>query len=195
MTNQGLLGIIIEYKKNKPSTKFMDNGNLNCAEAQMLIRKPVTEVFEAFIDPVITKNFWFTKGSGKLQVNKKVIWEWEMYNVSTPVVAKEILQNEKILFEWDEDTKTVEFKFKALKDGSTFVTVTECGYDMTGDELLAVVKRSTGGFTTVLDGLKAFLEHNIKLNLVADKFPKEVFDNDALRNLYGNVVKESKTTR
>jgi len=30
---------------------------------------------------------------------------------------------------------------------------------------------NTGGFTTVLDGLKAYLEHHIKLNLVADKFP------------------------
>ena len=36
------------------------------------------------------------------------------------------------------------------------------------------VKDATGGFTTVLDGLKAFLEHGINLNLIADKFPKEV---------------------
>lgn len=168
----------------------MNVENLKCAEAQMLIRKPVEEVFEAFIDPAITKNFWFTKGSGKLEVNKKVTWEWEMYNVSTPVVVKEILQNEKIVFDWDEEPKTVEFNFKTLKDGSTFVTVTECGYDLTGDELLGVVKRSTGGFTTVLDGLKAFLEHKIKLNLVADKFPKEVFDIGKLRNIYGNAIKE-----
>jgi uncharacterized protein YndB with AHSA1/START domain len=85
----------------------MNDENLKCAEAQMLIRKPVEEVFEAFINPAITKNFWFTKGSGKLEVNKRVTWEWEMYNVSTPVVAKEILQNEKIVFEWDEEPKTV----------------------------------------------------------------------------------------
>jgi hypothetical protein len=26
----------------------------------------------------------------------------------------------------------------------------------------------------VLDGLKAYLEHNINLNLIADKYPKEV---------------------
>src|SRR5687768_13446121 len=168
----------------------MNDENLKCAEAQMLIRKPIDKVFEAFIDPAITKNFWFTKGSGKLEVNKKVTWEWEMYNVTTPVVAKEILRNEKIVFEWDEEPKTVEFKFKTLDDDSTFVTVTECGYDKTGDELLAVVKRSTGGFTTVLDGLKAFLEHNINLNLVADKFPKEIFNKDALRKKYGNVIKE-----
>ena len=151
----------------------MPGKNLKCAEAQMLIRKPVAEVFEAFIDPSLTKKFWFTKGSGRLEVNKKVTWGWEMYNVSTTVVAKEILKNDKILFEWSDPPKTVEFKFKTLSDDSTFVTVTECGYDKTGDELLAVIKDSTGGFTTVLAGLKAFLEHNINLNLIADKFPKE----------------------
>jgi uncharacterized protein YndB with AHSA1/START domain len=168
----------------------MTDKNLKCAEAQMIIRKPVAVVFNAFIDPEITKNFWFTKGSGKLEVGKKVTWKWEMYNVSTPVEAKEILQNEKLVFEWDEQPKTVEFNFKILNNNSTFVTVTECGYVETGDELLAVVKRSTGGFTTVLDGLKAFLEYNIKLNLVGDKFPKEVFDLERLRSMYGTAVQE-----
>lgn len=164
----------------------MEN-KLNCAEAQMLIRKPVAEVFEALVNPELTKNFWFTKGSGRLEVNKKVTWEWEMYNVTTPVVAREILQNEKIVFVWgDDQPKTVEFKFVRLRDGGTFVTVSECGYAKTGDQLLEIIKQSTGGFTTVLDGLKAFLEHNINLNLIADKFPKEIFDQKKLQE----VVKE-----
>ena len=140
----------------------------------MLIRKPVEEVFEAFINPSITRNFWFTKGSDRLEVDKKITWEWEMYNVSTTVVAREILQDQKIVFEWDDPSKTVELKFKELDDESTFVTVTEYGYNKKGDELLAIIKDSTAGFTTVLDGLKAFLEHRINLNLIADKFPKEV---------------------
>jgi uncharacterized protein YndB with AHSA1/START domain len=168
----------------------MTGKNLKCAEAQMLIRKPVAKVFEAFIDPAITKNFWFTKGSGKLEPGKKITWEWEMYNVSTPVVVKDISPHSKIVFDWDEDQKTVEFTFRSLSDGSTFVTVTECGYKETGDELLAVIKRSTGGFTVVLDGLKAYMEHNINLNLIADKFPQEVFDQDLLRKMYGEAVKE-----
>jgi uncharacterized protein YndB with AHSA1/START domain len=147
-----------------------------CAEAQMLIRKPAAEVFKAFIDPAITKNFWFTKSSGKLELNKKVTWEWEMYNVSTTVTAKEILPGKKILFEWDDPPKTVEFKFETIRDGSTYVSVTEWGYNKTGDALIAQIKDSTGGFTTVLDGLKAFLEHGINLNLIADKYPKEIME-------------------
>ena len=39
-------------------------------EAQMLIRKPIEDVFEAFITPEITTNFWFTKSTGKLEEGK-----------------------------------------------------------------------------------------------------------------------------
>src|SRR5438045_699532 len=117
----------------------MSNKNAHCAEAQMMIRKPASVVFEAFIDPAITTRFWFTKGSGKLEINEEVTWEWEMYNFSTTVVAKEIVPNEKLVFEWGLPRKTVEFTFKTLSDGHTFVTVSECGYNKTGDELIAAI--------------------------------------------------------
>jgi len=152
---------------------FMADQNAKYAQAQMCIRRPAAEVFEAFINPAVTKNFWFTKGSGRLEVNKKITWEWEMYRFSTTVVAREIVPGEKIVFEWNEPARTVELGFQSLADGSTYITATEWGYDKTGDALLAAIRDSTGGFTTVLDGLKAFLEHGINLNLVADKFPTE----------------------
>ena len=56
----------------------------------MLIRKPVAEVFEAFIDPAITSKFWFTKGSGRLEPGKQVQWDWEMYDVSAQVEVKAV---------------------------------------------------------------------------------------------------------
>ncbi len=146
------------------------------AEAKMLIRKPAKLVFDAFIDPLKTKNFWFTKGSDKLEENKKVTWEWEMYGVSATIVVKEIIPDKKIVIEWDDPPATVEFEFDQLNSDSTYVTITESGLDLTGDELLAKIKDSTGGFTTVLDGLKAYLEHDINLNLIADKFPDKITD-------------------
>ena len=57
-------------------------------ECQMMIRKPIAQVFQAFVDPTITTKFWFTKSSGKLEENKTITWEWEMYNVSTEVKVK-----------------------------------------------------------------------------------------------------------
>lgn len=36
-------------------------------KAEMLVRRPVPEVFEAFVNPELTTRFWFTRGSGSLQ--------------------------------------------------------------------------------------------------------------------------------
>ena len=38
------------------------------SKTAMLIRRPVADVFEAFINPDITTKFWFTKSSGRLVV-------------------------------------------------------------------------------------------------------------------------------
>lgn len=143
-------------------------------ETQMLIRKPVEMVFEAFMDPAITRNFWFTKGSGRLEIGASIIWEWEMYGVSATVQVKEIQKNRQIIVHWGEPATTVEFNFTPISDDRTYVVIRNYGFRQTGDELLAALKDNTGGFTTVLDGLKAWLEHGIRLNLVLDKFPKEV---------------------
>lgn len=140
-------------------------------EAQMLIRKPVAAVFDAFIDPELTKNFWFTKSSGKLETGKSITWEWEMYKVSIDVNVKEIVPNKSIAITWGEPATNVDFEFDALSDNTTYVVIRNYGFNLKGDELVKAINDNTGGFTTVLDGLKAYMEHNINLNLIADKFP------------------------
>jgi uncharacterized protein YndB with AHSA1/START domain len=152
----------------------MEKSKLPTVEVQMLIRKPVSQVFQAFIDPAITTNFWFTKSSGHLEVGKIVKWEWEMYGVSDNVLTKKIITNKLISTEWGDPATIVDYEFTALTDEMTYVVIKNYGFNLTGDELIQAIKDNTGGFTTVLDGLKAYLEHNIKLNLIGDKYPKEV---------------------
>ncbi|WP_350290157.1 SRPBCC family protein [uncultured Croceitalea sp.] len=146
----------------------------NFGQATMLIRNPVSEVFDAFIDPEKTAKFWFTKSTGRLEEGKSVDWIWEMYNLSVPVEVTKITENEVIQIEWGEGSNlsSVEWTFKAIEENKTFVTITNNGLQGQGDELINNVRDSTGGFTIVLAGLKAFLEHGIELNLIEDKFPK-----------------------
>lgn len=157
----------------------MDNKS-KCAEAQMLIRKSAKEVYQAFIEPEKTINFWFTKGSSKLELNKEITWTWEMYNFSAKAVATELIPNERIKFDWfaHENPTSVTIDLKELNTESTFVSIVHEGFDKTGDELIETLKDSTGGFTIVLAGLKSYLEHGINLNLVADKFPKELTNHE-----------------
>ncbi len=137
-------------------------------KAEMLIRRPVEEVFEAFIDPAITSRFWFTKGSGKLETGKRIQWDWEMYGASADVDVLEIEENKRILIEFGT---TVEWIFTSRAENETFVTITNTGFQGDGDDIVRQAIDSTEGFTIVLCGLKAFLEHGIVLNLVADKAP------------------------
>ena len=143
------------------------------ARLEMLIRKPVSEVFEAFVDPAITTRFWFTRSSGRLETGQKIQWDWEMYGVSAQVVVKAIQMNRHILIEWPgySGPATVEWTFIPQKDDTTFVSITEAGFTGDPDELVKQVADSTQAFTLVLAGLKALLEHNIQLNLVADHHP------------------------
>ena len=60
----------------------------------------------------------------------------------------------------------------------TRCSVTETGFTGTGDELVKYVADSTQGFTLMLAGLKALLEHGIQLNLTADRYPKNIADQD-----------------
>lgn len=141
-------------------------------EAQMLIRKPVAEVFEAFVNPEITTQFWFTKSTGKLEEGKSVTWEWEMYGVKSNVTVHEIIPDQSIKTEWGDPAVQVDYEFKEMEKG-TLVVIRSYGYDQTGENLLRTVNDNTGGFTTVLDGCKAYLEHGINLNLMEDKFPRK----------------------
>ena len=81
----------------------MDNLQLTqvpVTKTGMLIRRPVADVFEAFVNPEITTKFWFTKGSGRLEAGKQVQWDWEMYSISIPVTTKIIEPNKRIVIEW-----------------------------------------------------------------------------------------------
>ncbi|CAG7616552.1 SRPBCC family protein [Paenibacillus allorhizosphaerae] len=139
-------------------------------KTEMLIRRPAAAVFEAFVDPAITIKFWFTKSSGKLEAGKRVRWDWEMYGVGDDIYVKEIEQNRRIVIESSDGT-TVEWIFTPRSDNETIVTITNSGFTGTGDEVVIRALDSTEGYTMVLCGLKALLEHNVVLNLVADKAP------------------------
>jgi uncharacterized protein YndB with AHSA1/START domain len=143
------------------------------AKAEMLIRSPVSKVFEAFVDPAITSKFWFSRGSAKLAAEKSVRWDWDMYGFSAEVWVKRLEPNRRILVEWSAyGTPTdIEWVFTARGDGTTFVSITNSGFRGSPLEMANLAVGSTEGFSFVLAGAKALLEHGVLLNLVPDRFP------------------------
>jgi uncharacterized protein YndB with AHSA1/START domain len=143
------------------------------ARAAMLIRRPVAEVFQAFVDPAVTAKFWFSRGSGRLEPGAEVAWHWDMYGLSVPVRVKAVEPNARILVEWPGDGGHVEIEwtFAARPDGTTFVSIANSGFCGEADAVVAQAIGATEGFALVLAGLKALLEHDVSLSLVRDRHP------------------------
>jgi uncharacterized protein YndB with AHSA1/START domain len=144
------------------------------ARAEMLVRRPVAEVFEAFVDPGITSKFWFSRGTGRLEPGVTIQWHWEMYGFAMDATVRALEPNRRIEVEWGaegEDPTIIEWSFTDRQDGTTFVSIANSGFTGTADEQVAMAVNSTEGFAFVLAGAKAWLEHGIALNLVPDRFP------------------------
>ena len=139
-------------------------------ETQMLIRKSVNIVFNAFIDPLITTQFWFNESSGYLEAGKTVQWYWHKYQASAEVKVLKIKENELIQIEWGEPKTKVDFIFEKITNMQTYVKIRNYGIPLQDQALINFVIDSTGGFT-VLDAAKIYLEHDIIAKLVEDKFP------------------------
>jgi uncharacterized protein YndB with AHSA1/START domain len=119
----------------------------------------------------VATRFWFTKSGGRLEAGKDVRWDWEMYGASALVSVKLVDPNARIIVEWGDPPRTVEWLFAPRADDTTVVSISERGFRGDDDEVVAQAIDSMGGFTMVLAGLKALLEHDVVLNLVADHHP------------------------
>lgn len=111
------------------------------ARATMLIRRPVTEVFDAFVDPAVTTRFWFSRASGPLVSGKTVIWHWDHYGVSAELRVTALERPRRLVIEWPTP---VEWTFTPKGDDATFVSILASGFTGSDDEQVAQALDSTG---------------------------------------------------
>jgi uncharacterized protein YndB with AHSA1/START domain len=94
-----------------------------------------------------------------------------MYGVSATVRGKAVNLDKRILVERGDPHRAVEWLFTPRADNTTLVSISEWGFHGSDDEVVAQALDSRGGFTIVLAGPKALLEHDVVLNLVANQYP------------------------
>lgn len=84
-----------------------------------------------------------------IEPDQRILVEWSGYGYPTPI----------------------EWIFTDRPDGTTFVQITNKGFQGSVEEVAQMAVNATEGFSFVLAGAKAWLEHGIQLNLVRDRFP------------------------
>jgi len=151
-------------------------------KVQMKVQRPVAEVFDAVYNPQKLSGYFTTGGaSGPLDPGTRVIWRFADYPGDIPIEVKQVVSNEKIVFEWEaaEDfdadkvmpmqaaassgyNTIVEMEFAALGPRETMVSIAEHGWRENPKGL----KRSyenCQGWTQMQCCLKAYVEYGINL--------------------------------
>ena len=135
------------------------------------ISKPADEVFDAIIDPFKMSNYFISKGSGKMEEGKQIIWQFPEFDSDFPIRVGKIEKNKYISFYWDMDGIELfaEITLTSKTGNSTLVTITEKSRknDESGIKWL---KGNTEGWANFLACLKAFLEYGINLRKGAFDF-------------------------
>lgn len=150
-------------------TKAMDKIT---AKAQILVRKPPSAVFEAFVDAGTMSQFWFNRRDDGLKEGEKVLW-YIGEGEDAPAIevqVKELKKPEILQIEWGEDGQYTQVRWQIEKtaDGNAKLSIEESGYTGSYDEIVRQALDSTGGFNQVIVALKALLEHDAFINVVAD---------------------------
>lgn len=140
------------------------------AQATLQIQKPVSEVFEAIVNPSHITKYFISESSGRMETGKELIWEFGDFPGKFPVKVIEVQTNQLISFVWDEET-LVTIILESHSENSTVVKVTEGEKDLNEENLKWVIG-NTFGWGNFLDCMKAYLEYGINLRKGAFDYMK-----------------------
>lgn len=137
------------------------------AWAEMLVRRPATDVFNAFVQPELIKKFWLKDTTGPLGQGARVEWEFMVPGVTERVQVTAFDAPNRIAFTWSEGGLGVDMKFSEERPGITTASVEVRGFERDGGT--DPVVNATEGFSIVLCDLKVLLETGASASLVKDK--------------------------
>lgn len=148
----------------------MENRTLEI-ETAIGIQKTPHEVYEAIVDPAKMANYFISRGSGRLEEGKTIIWSFPEFDFEFPVRVTRIETDSYISFRWESDgiDMLVEMTLTPRGTGSTVVRITEKSREL--DEAgLKWLQGNTQGWANFLACLKAYLEYGINLRKGAFDF-------------------------
>ena len=134
------------------------------AHTEMRIARPVSEVFEAIVNPVEMTNYFISAGSARMEAGKTVHWEFADAGASFEVKVERVEYARSVAWrgEGNDGETLAEIDLRPDGDSATIVTVSETGWprDRAGiDQCIGNSK----GWVYFLCCMKAYLEFGINL--------------------------------
>jgi uncharacterized protein YndB with AHSA1/START domain len=136
------------------------------ARVEMLVRRPVVDVFDAFVQPRWLEKFWLKSASAPLSAGATVEWTFKVPGATETVRVTSFAPGERISFVWS-DGKAVRIGLKPRGKTASVVEVKVSGFE--GRDAASQAISATEGFALVLCDLKCLLETGRSGGMVRDK--------------------------
>ena len=138
------------------------------AFCEQFIRRPASDVFQAFVRPELLTRFWLRSASAPLKAGARVRWE---FLVPGAVDELEVLvvEPDRRIEVRSADGTIIRWTFTRRTDSETLVSIEQTGYNGPLQECAENAIEATQGFTLVLSALKILLETGRDSGLVQDK--------------------------
>ena len=136
-------------------------------QVSLKIRKPAAQVFDAVVDPKKLSGYFVQSASGPLVAGSTVMWKFLEVADPFPVVAREVVQDQRIVLEWPSAAgggdNRVEMNFKPIDADNTLVQISESGWPDTRQAGLTASQGNAGGWMHMMACMKGYLEYGINL--------------------------------
>ena len=140
--------------------------NQPVAKSSTLIRRPVADVFNAFVEPETITKFWLAETTGPLERGAHVTWTFMVPGAKDDVTVVAFEKDRHIAFDWS-DGISVNLYFEESGENLTTLRVTAEGFR--GEDASSDAVNATEGFAIVLCDLKSLLETGKSGGFVKDK--------------------------
>lgn len=141
--------------------------------AKIQILKPVTEVFDAIVDPAKMSNYFISEGTGKLEAGREIWWTFPEFETAFPIRTIRVEADQFVSFAWDVDGQELLVEIALTAAGeATIVTIKEKSMPV-NEAGLRWLKGNTEGWANFLACLKAYLEYGINLRKGAFDFLRQ----------------------
>lgn len=158
-------------------------------KTQINVQRPISEVFEAIVDPGKLSVYFIGSSTGRMEEGKTLTWTFPELDAKFAIRVDKIQKDKHISYFWDDTdgTKThVEINLTKRNENDTHVEVLEKSRE--NDEAgLKWLRGNTEGWANFLACLKAYLEYGINLR-------KGCFDTKQLAENFSeaNTIKSGK---
>ena len=138
------------------------------------VNKPVSEVFEAVVNPDQLSAYFTTGGAkGRIETGATVSWDFHDFPGAFPVQVIEVEKDKRIVLKWaggqekdgehlkPYDTLVI-MRFEPVDGDRTLISISEEGWKQTQLGLNCAYGNNSGWMQMVC-ALKAWLEHGINL--------------------------------